>query len=277
MRILVLAAILALGLSIFPDTIEENDIRLSFIDFIRHYHRSYVTQGEKTERYEIFKKNYIQIFEHNLKNLPWTLKMNEFGDLSAEEFKMLYHNKKNYDQKKNQKNIFPPLKTENVEISDATGIDWTKIGLTVAPVVNQGSCGSCYAFSAVEAIQSLHYMDKGTMIIFSKQQVVDCSGKFQNEGCDGGYMQEVFEYVMEYGIERESDYKYRGYDEKCKYNKTKVAYTIDGYYNCTCNQDYDNEALIKDLTQRPISIGVDANTWQFYWGGIYIIYIYIYI
>ena len=57
--------------------------------------------------------------------------------------------------------------------------DWrNKSGVT--PVKNQGSCGSCWAFAANCALESLYLIKKGMNVSLSQQQLVDCSGGYGN-------------------------------------------------------------------------------------------------
>jgi C1A family cysteine protease len=61
----------------------------------------------------------------------------------------------------------------------------------VSGVKNQGSCGSCWAFSAVAAIESTLLINGRTELL-SEQQLVDCSRAYGNQGCSGGWMDSAF-------------------------------------------------------------------------------------
>jgi C1A family cysteine protease len=50
--------------------------------------------------------------------------------------------------------------------------DWT--GVYTTPVKDQGSCGSCWAFSAVEQIESDAIRTLGVSYLLSEQQVCAC-------------------------------------------------------------------------------------------------------
>ena len=89
-------------------------------------------------------------------------------------------------------------------------------------------CGSCWAFSAVGAIESVNAIYTGTLLSLSEQELVDCDT--QDEGCAGGYMVDAFNFTVQHGLTLESQYKYRGVDEWCRWWKEKLYYaTIDGY------------------------------------------------
>lgn len=112
----------------------------------------------------------------------------------------------------------------------------------VSPVKYQGMCGSCYAFSAVSDIES-SYLFKGVEVDLSEQQIVDCSQKFGNSGCDGGWMANCFSYAMIKGVTDESSYPYSlstfedGLAGECKSFKGKYrikshSYTSYKTYDC---------------------------------------------
>ena len=62
-------------------------------------------------------------------------------------------------------------------------------------VKNQGQCGSCWAFATVGPIEALNVIKGGKLTSFSPQQLVDCSGNFGNQGCNGGLMTNSYKYI----------------------------------------------------------------------------------
>merc|ERR1719183_2265563 len=69
----------------------------------------------------------------------------------------------------------------------------------VSPVKNQGSCGSCWTFSTVGALEAHSLIKYGSFVPLSEQQLVDCAQAFDNHGCNGGLPSHAFEYVMHTG------------------------------------------------------------------------------
>ncbi|CAG04626.1 unnamed protein product, partial [Tetraodon nigroviridis] len=100
--------------------------------------------------------------------------INQFSDLSEREFKDLY-----LRASADRAPVFTGQKIKGLPAR----FDW-RDNAVVGPVQNQQACGSCWAFSVVGAVQSVHAIGSSPLVELSVQQVLDCS--FQNNGCDGG-------------------------------------------------------------------------------------------
>jgi len=121
-----------------------------------------------------------------------------------------------------------------------TSLDWRTKGV-VANVKNQASCGGCYSFSSLEALQAYYHIKKGPaalptgVINLSEQQIVDCSGSYGNQGCNGGLMSNTFNYLKAVPIMLEADYKYTARKATCAYNSTKGQFKVTTYVNLPKN------------------------------------------
>jgi len=158
-----------------------------------------------------------------------------------------------------------PMTTVRKAQNLPTSIDWSQKG-AVTPIKNQGQCGSCWAFSTTGSLEGIYAITTGTLDSFSEQQLVDCSDSFGNMGCDGGLMDQAFQYVEANGIELESTYPYKGVDGKCQYKAASTIFKIDNYTDVTPK---DNDALQAAVAGQPVSIAIDAENIMFYSSGIF--------
>ncbi len=68
----------------------------------------------------------------------------------------------------------------------------------------------------------------------SEQQLVDCAGDFDNNGCNGGLPSHAFEYIKEHGIATEESYAYTAKDGQCYFdNAIGSVGTVGGAVNLT--------------------------------------------
>lgn len=84
-------------------------------------------------------------------------------------------------------------------------------------------CGSCWAFSTTGSIESAYRIVKEQQVELSEQELVDCSRAYGNQGCEGGWMESAFEYVMDKQIGKGSDYQYTGRNQACDETKTSLS------------------------------------------------------
>merc|ERR1712100_276698 len=97
----------------------------------------------------------------------------------------------------------------------ADSVDWTTVDGIVNPVKDQGQCGSCWAFSAVGAIESSYALAAGKLQSYSEQQVVDCDTAVC-QGCNGGWNDDAISYAGTSGLAAETAYPYTAKDGTCK-------------------------------------------------------------
>ncbi|XP_004515849.1 vignain-like [Cicer arietinum] len=224
--------------------------------------------NEKNKRFNTFKSNAMHVLNTNKLNKPYKLKLNKFADMTNDEFKSLYANSNidchgNIRASPRGKDTFMYDKVSNVPSS----VDWRKNG-AVTNVKNQGHCGSCWAFSTIVAVEGINQIKTQKLVSLSEQQLVDCDIE-KNRGCNGGLMENAFEFIKQNGITTESNYPYVAKDGTCDVaKKNKPAVSIDGYENVPTN---DEASLLKAAANQPISVAIDAggSDFQLYSEGVF--------
>lgn len=196
-------------------------------------------RGKSEYRFKVFVDTLKEIRAHNQGKHTWTQGINDYSDMTFEEFKA---DKLMAPQECSATNSFK-IAHKSVSIPDS--YEWASTGM-VSPVKNQGSCGSCWTFSTVGALEShWNILGKGRNTTFSEQQLLDCAGDFDNHGCNGGLPSHAFEYIRHAGgIESDLTYPYTAKDGSCVFRKhIAVGYVRFGSYNIT--QGDENELAQK--------------------------------
>jgi len=217
----------------------------------------------------IWESNLKYIQRHNLEydlgHHTYSLGMNVFGDLTFEEFKAAYLGVKLQKRNTTRDSLF--MSPMNVAPLPDT-VDWRTKGY-VTDVKDQAQCGSCWSFSATGSLEGQYFRKTGTLESFSEQQLVDCSGDFGNQGCNGGLMDQAFDYIQKNGIERESDYPYTAQDGECQSDASKVVTKVTGHVDIPQGDEAKLQEAI--ATVGPVSVAIDAShlSFQFYRSGVY--------
>merc|ERR1712217_248986 len=154
--------------------------------------------------------------------------------------------------------------------SIATSIDWNARG-ALTPVKNQGQCGSCWAFSATEQLESAYFQAYGQLKELSPQQLTSCDT--YDSGCGGGNPINAWAYVSGFGgQEGESSYPYTsgvtGQTGTCKSNAADVEEDVGSSYSLISSSPSQESNMLAQIQDSPMSVVVDADLWQTYQGGV---------
>lgn len=232
---------------------------MDFNNFVLHHRRNIGTVEEYNYRLGVYVKNAKAIEEFNANKGDkegYYLAINHLADITEDEFKMM----------KGYTSVAKDAGTCNRVGTLPNEIDWTKANgnpdgvVAVSPVKNQGSCGSCWAFSAIGAVEGAHAIHQLSKTVqqFSEQQLVDCDRNV-NMGCNGGDMGEAFDYIISNGIDTEENYDYVGYDESCRY-KHDGDFVISDWCRVKPNEA---DSLKYALLNGPVSVAIEADTFVF--------------
>jgi C1A family cysteine protease len=246
--------------------VEEFGIDNKFGAWKAQFSKAYTTIEDEAAALSAFAANDAIISEHNAKGLSYTLGHNQFSDLTWEQFERvnmgsLYLNRapKN-SERKHLKGIGQPL---------ADSKDWVADG-AVTPVKNQARCGSCWAFSTTGSVEGAFQIANKQLLSLSEEDLVQCDHN-GDQGCNGGLMDNAFEWIEKNGIALESDYPYTsgsGVTGTCDTAKEgKPAVTISSFRDVPKG---DEDALKSAVAQGPVSIAIEADksAFQLYKGGV---------
>ncbi|CAN6206861.1 unnamed protein product [Urochloa humidicola] len=224
-------------------------------------------------RLEVFRDNLRFIDAHNAEAdagiHTFRLGLTPFADLTVEEFRrrvLGFRRRGGAAAPRRVVNTrYLRRRGDGDDLPDA--VDWRQLG-AVTEVKDQQQCGGCWAFSAVAAMEGINEIVTGSLVSLSEQEVIDCDS--QDNGCNGGYMQNAFQFVINNGgIDTEADYPFIGTDATCDANREneKVA-SIDNFAEVAANNE---TALQEAVASQPVSVAIDAGgrVFQHYHSGIF--------
>ena len=270
---------LLLGLSCVGATV------LSFKDYVASYEKTYKNSAERIERQKTYEENLANIKILNSRFPETSFGVNKFSDLSPSEFKstFLLRNAKLKELLKTRNYV--PIQNQPLHSSAPRYVNW--FGNATTAVRNQGQCGSCWAFSTVEQVESDWFLSGksgwSSPQELSVQQLVDCDSR-EAYGCAGTYAGGGSGYrfiAANGGLTSESKYPYvsgsTGTSGTCKKDMQIVGGKISNFSYATkpcdlpwddCN-DQDEDKVAQYIgTHGPLAICANAHVWQYYKNGV---------
>jgi len=243
-----------------------------FDEWKTQHSKSYSSAAAEAKAFYAFAYNEDYIARHNEHTasgaVSYDLGHNEFSDLTAEEFfaPRLGYNATLDRPTFTQSTLHTYTSADLTAAPDA--LDWVSKG-AVTPVKNQGSCGSCWSFSATGSMEGAYQIASGKLVSLSEEDLVQCDQV--DQGCSGGLMDNAFKFVMANGIAAEAAYPYisgtgiRGLCDAAKEKATVV--TIGGYKDVPAK---DEDALKTAVALGPVSVAIEADksAFQLYKSGV---------
>jgi len=241
------------------------EAQLKFDSFVETYKKEYATEVEMLYRFQIFTQSLdlVDMLNKYSKGEGAVFGITKFSDLTREEFK------RDILMQERTPVVVDPARVLRPKIVDIpASFDWRKSG-GVTPVKDQGQCGSCWAFSVVENVESMWIISgkaNASDLRLSEQQVVDCDSV--DAGCNGGDPPTAFQYIMQAGgLESEDSYPYTAEDGSCQFSQKDVVAQVKDWRYATSQGD--EKTMQQNLVSwGPLSICVDAEYWQYYTSGV---------
>lgn len=241
------------------------DQKALFDAFKREHGKTYKTMDEEMTRFAYFISNLKIADERNMEEIKAggnpVHGITRFSDLSAEEFRSRF-----LGSDVRLKSEAPEVLESVENTSGKSSVDWS--GKLTTPVKDQGYCGSCWAFSATEQIESdsIRTLGQSTNSLLSPEQITQCDKT--SYGCGGGWTEHAYNYVKSAGgLESNTDYPYtssNGVTGTCHEDSSKFVIDVDSYTTIRGESNMANYML----STGPLSVCLDASSWNSYRGGI---------
>jgi len=110
-------------------------------------------------------------------------------------------------------------------ITIPTSYDLRQYSSCISPIRDQGDCGSCWAFASTQALTDRFCIAANNTVkrLLSPQQLVDCDTTCQyplskincDDGCNGGFIDNAWQYLNASGATGDSCLPYNGSNEIC--------------------------------------------------------------
>ena len=237
-----------------------------FKEFMNMHGKQYYTLEEAIYRQDVFFQNLDFVNTMNeLSTNGVKYAMNHFGDYTEDEFQYYYLDT-NMTQHLSKTRGCKTQPDYDGSVPDSW--DWRDLG-AVTSVKDQGQCGSCWSFSSAGAMEGAWAIETGELIDLSEQQLMDCSKLYGNLGCNGGLMDNAFEYAIDEGMCSLESVPYTAMSGSCT-DDVNNCERVAKFTYCVDVEPENELALKFAVYDQPVSVAIEADTrtFQFYSSGV---------
>lgn len=248
------------------------ELQRQFDEYQQDFGKRYDSAEQRAAAFEAFSRNYRFVHSQNTLGQSFKLGLNAFSDMLPEEFRRTrFGSSRNSSITPGSGATYLGMHEETSNEAIPAAVDWRKHG-AVTSVKDQGSCGSCWAFSATAALEGAWAISTGSLASLSVQQFLDCdfdTGSIfshSNYGCSGGEPYWAWEYATNASLCTEASYPYKArdyqyYQEMCKKSLAVCSISlprgaVKGY---KLAGRFSERALMSAVVQQPVSVGIDAD------------------
>jgi cathepsin L len=237
-------------------------------EYKQHNDKTYSPE-EDALRKEIWLKKHAQIVAHNSDaSKNFELCHNALSDKTSEEMKALKGYLAPPQDEREDPSFFYDERLDRATAPNT--IDWTLLN-AVNPIKNQQQCGSCWAFSAISALESQWYLKYGVLPSLSEQQLVSCDTYCY--GCQGGWNSKAYKYLMNAtnGAQSDTAYPYTSMDGTSN-GTCKVGVGIapvQNYKKICSGNETDLQTAVGTIGPMSVCIDASHDSFQSYSSGVY--------
>lgn len=260
----------ACATNVHPREIYEKE----FFEHISKYNLNIKDGAEFLKKLAVFANNFDLIQKHNADTTKtYKFGLNKFSHLTHDEWMAeVKLGGAKMPNLRRQPNV--PVVESGINTSaNPDSVNWVTAG-AVTPVKNQGNCGSCWSFSTTGALEGAYQIKYKNLLSFSEQQLVSCDTGGADAGCDGGWMDDAFDFVRKNGgITTEDAYPYTSGTTGKSGTCVTTGYTNNkdvapsSYTDVTAGSV---SALETAVAKQPVAIAIQANqlAFQHYSSGV---------
>ena len=153
--------------------------------------------------------------------------------------------------------------------NDPDAVDYRQNGW-VNDIKDQGTCGSCWAFSAVQAVESQWAKVKGELLSLSESNLVDCVTAC--DACNGGMMSIAYDWIRAHQngkFMKEDDYPYVPLEQACLFDASKAVANVASYIGVSWMSEADLKSKVANYGVAAIAIFASLSSFMSYESGIY--------
>jgi hypothetical protein len=251
-----------------PNQPDSNANEAAFAQFTATYGYNYRTPEEYRFRSAVWQKKHNEVEAINAEEgNSFKLADNKFSSWTEEEFANLLALDKGRLTARGGKGdkggrVKPTCGTRKTPpcpppVDDEVYVDWRTSG-ALNDMKDQGGCGSCWSFAATTPMESAHFINTGTLLHLSEQQLVDCDPR--SSGCNGGWHDYAMMYAETKPLALAGDYPYRGIDQTCQDSQHTGVVRSTGHVTVRAGSV---SALEEQIAIGPVGIALAAGNTYF--------------